>query len=43
VKCVTPAEQSVYVEQADLVIWAAGYQTSKINIKDTDNKPIGLQ
>jgi len=25
VKCPTPEEQAVYVESADLVIWAAGY------------------
>ena len=25
-----------YIEQADLVIWAAGYQTNSIQIKDGD-------
>ena len=27
-------EQAKYVEQADLVIWACGYQTNKVYIRD---------
>ena len=33
----TPQEQLRYVEKADLVIWACGYQTSQIPIKEPDN------
>jgi len=38
VKAMTPAEQAKHIEGADLVIWACGYQTNKIPIKDIDNK-----
>ncbi len=31
-------EQRKYVEKGDLVIWACGYQTNIIPIKDTDRK-----
>ncbi len=35
-------EQRKYVDRADLVIWACGYQTSVIPIKDTDRKRLQL-
>ena len=40
VKAPTPADQTKYLEGADLVIWACGYQTNRITVKDIDNKPI---
>ena len=39
----TPEDQLKHIEKADLVIWACGYQTSSIPIRDVDNKPISLQ
>jgi len=30
------------LEEADLIIWACGYQTSKIPIKDFEGKEIHL-
>ena len=38
----TPEDQLKHIEKADLVIWACGYQTSSIPIRDVDNKPISL-
>ena len=38
IKAATPVEQARHLEGADLVIWACGYQTNKIPIKDIDNK-----
>jgi hypothetical protein len=35
-------EQRPYLEEADLVIWACGYQTNKIPIRDYDGKDISL-
>ena len=40
VKAPTPDKQDKYLENADLIIWACGYQTNKIPIKDVDNKLI---
>ena len=40
VKAPTPAEQAKYLEGADLVVWACGYQTNRIPVKDIDNKVI---
>lgn len=36
VKAPTVAEQAKFVNEADLVIWACGYQTKDIPIKDQD-------
>ena len=41
-KAVTPEEQAVHVKDADLVIWACGYQTNKIPVKDHEGKEITL-
>eukprot|EP00347_Sterkiella_histriomuscorum_P013633 403363974 len=38
----TVEEQRQYVERADVVIWACGYQTSKLIIKDTDRRKLNL-
>lgn len=42
VKAATPEEQSPYIMNADLVIWACGYETNKIPIKDHEGKEIPL-
>ena len=42
VKAPTAAEQAKYLESADLVVWACGYQTNRIPIKDIDNKVISM-
>jgi hypothetical protein len=42
VKCPTPAEQLAHIEEADMVIWAAGYVTAAIQIKDEGGKPMNL-
>ena len=42
VKAETPKDQEKHVDSADLVIWSCGYQTKKIQIKDTDGKEISL-
>lgn len=42
VKAETIDEQRPYLEAADLIIWACGYQTNKIPIKDYDGKDISL-
>ncbi len=42
-KCATVAEQNRYVEGADLVIWATGYQTNELPIRDAESKVILLQ
>ena len=34
VKAKTPADQAKILEGADMVIWAAGYLTNKVTIKD---------
>ncbi len=41
-KAETPEQQRPHIDEADLVIWAAGYQTSKIAIKDFEGKEIAL-
>ena len=38
----TPALQAEHIRNADLVIWACGYQTNKIPIKDHEGKEISL-
>lgn len=43
IKCATPCEQAKHIEGADLVIWAAGYQTNDLSIKDFDQRSIDLQ
>jgi len=35
-------DQRAYVDRADLVIWACGYQTNQIPFKDTDRKRLAL-
>lgn len=42
VKAATPREQWVHMKDADLIIWACGYQTNKIPIRDFDGKEIML-
>ena len=42
VKAETAEKQREYVEEADLVIWACGYQTNKIPVRDADGREIGL-
>ena len=34
IQCPTHREQAKYVNEADLVIWATGYQTQPIQIKE---------
>ena len=36
IKASTAQEQAKYLQDADLVIWACGYQTNQIPIKDAD-------
>lgn len=38
IKAETPELQREHVENADLVIWACGYQTNKIPIRDFEGK-----
>ena len=38
----TPEEQGVYIQKADLVIWACGYQTNKIFTRDQRGEKIQL-
>ena len=40
VKAPTPADQSKYLEHADLVVWACGYQTNPILVKDIDSRVV---
>jgi len=40
VKAPTPSDQAKHIEKADLVIWACGYQTKYMPIKDPDNQII---
>ena len=42
VKAETPQLQSEYVEAADLVIWACGYQSNAIKIHDVNKKELVL-
>ena len=42
VQAKTAAEQAKYVEGADLVVWACGYQTNRIPVKDIDGKVISM-
>ena len=42
VKAKTPEDQAKVMEDADLVIWAAGYQTNKTIIKDHADKQVCL-
>ena len=42
VKATTPEEQAVHLQDAELVIWACGYQTNKIPIKDHEGKEVLL-
>lgn len=42
IKAPTPKDQAEHLKNADLVIWACGYQTNKIPIKDTDGKELSL-
>ena len=39
----TPQDQIKHIEAADLVIWACGYQTNPIIVRDTDNKVVQMQ
>jgi hypothetical protein len=40
VQAVNADQQRPYVEAADIVIWACGYQTQTIPIKDVDHKTL---
>lgn len=42
IQALSADDQSAHVNQADLVIWACGYQTNKIPIIDITNKQIKL-
>ena len=42
VKAPTLDEQKVYVENADLVLWACGYQSNAIPIHDINKKELAL-
>jgi len=42
VKAETPEQQRPFVEEADLVIWACGYQTNAIKIFDVNQKELEL-
>jgi hypothetical protein len=42
VKAETPDLQRPILEDADVIIWAAGYHTTRIQIKDFEGKEIGL-
>jgi hypothetical protein len=42
VKAPTAKEQAKYVEKANLVIWACGYETNYIPVKDIDNRIIQM-
>lgn len=42
VKALTPKEQERYVQEADVVIWACGYQTNRIPIRNQEGKEIPL-
>lgn len=42
IKAETPEQQKEHVENADIVIWACGYQTNKIPIKDFEGKEMSL-
>lgn len=42
VKAPTPEDQKPYIEEADIVIWACGYQTNAIPILDQNKKQIAL-
>ena len=39
----TPQDQLKHIEEADIVIWSAGYQTNPVVVRDTDNKVIEKQ
>ena len=43
VKAPTIEDQRKYIEDADLIIWACGYQSNPIKVKDNDGKLINLQ
>jgi hypothetical protein len=42
VQAKTPADQAIYVENADLVIVACGFQTGSMIIKDQEGKHVDL-
>jgi hypothetical protein len=42
IKAKTVEEQAKYVEEADLVIWACGYQTNHFPVKDHEGKELSL-
>lgn len=42
IKAETPEKQRVFVEKADLVIWACGYQTNSVKIFDVSKKELEL-
>lgn len=42
VRCPTIEEQAKHIEMADLVIWACGYQTERIPVKDQENKVVQM-
>lgn len=43
IKTPTIEDQRKYIEEADLIIWACGYQSNPIKVKDNDGKLINLQ
>ena len=42
VKAPTVQDQAEHIKNADLVIWACGYQTNKLTIKDHEGKEYPL-
>lgn len=38
IKCPKPSDQAKHVNEADLVIWACGYQTQPLSLKDGDRQ-----
>lgn len=42
VRAAHPETQAQYINRADIVIWACGYETSRIPIKDQEGKEINL-
>ena len=42
VRAAHPELQAEYMQKADIVVWACGYQTNKIPIKDQEGREIYL-
>jgi len=42
IRCPKPVDQEKHIEQAELVVWATGYQTQDLKIKEADNKALNF-